>query len=232
MQEGCPPGTIGFDPATLEFTAEEGDTAIMTLGQFHVINIGPPGSVLGNFSVKSLAGWVKPIPSGNLVYVRVNPSGKLAGEYPFQIEVSDPIATNSPQYFPGKLTVISQPEPPPPPPPPPLRIMTESLPDGVEGVYYEAEVQVMGGTPPYFIKCTGLPPDFSFDLANRSISGLPSTYGEFVVVVKVIDDADDSVEKSYMINIEPMPEPLPPEPSWWQKVIEWLKKLFTLIWPG
>lgn len=59
---------------------------------------------------------------------------------------------------------------------PPLRITTGSLPAGVAGVAYEAEVQASGGEPPpYQWSAIGLPPGLSIDPASGRISGTPIT---------------------------------------------------------
>ena len=56
-----------------------------------------------------------------------------------------------------------------------LTISTGSLPAGVAGAPYEAQVQATGGALPYRWSATGLPPGLSIDQATGRISGIPMT---------------------------------------------------------
>jgi len=56
----------------------------------------------------------------------------------------------------------------------PLTIISSSLPAGVAGAPYEAEVQATGGELPYQWSATGLPPGLSIDSASGEISGTPT----------------------------------------------------------
>lgn len=53
------------------------------------------------------------------------------------------------------------------PPPPPLTIVTDSFPDAIVGVYYEYQVQVKGGEPPYTFTD---PLEFGFSLSAFGLS--------------------------------------------------------------
>jgi len=59
--------------------------------------------------------------------------------------------------------------------PPTLVLFTGSLPAGVAGVPYEAQLEAEGGTPPYKWSASGLPPGLSIDPASGKISGTPLT---------------------------------------------------------
>ncbi|HXR31905.1 MAG TPA: Ig domain-containing protein [Solirubrobacterales bacterium] len=57
----------------------------------------------------------------------------------------------------------------------PLAVTTNTLPAGVAGAPYEAQVEATGGTPPYRWSATGLPPGLSIDQASGRITGIPLT---------------------------------------------------------
>jgi len=59
--------------------------------------------------------------------------------------------------------------------PPALILVTGSLPAGVSGEPYEAQLEGEGGTPPYRWSASGLPPGLSIDPASGKISGTPLT---------------------------------------------------------
>jgi hypothetical protein len=65
-------------------------------------------------------------------------------------------------------------DPSTPLPPPPV-LLTDSLPAGVAGEPYEAQLEAEGGTPPYRWSATGLPPGLSIDEASGRIGGTPQT---------------------------------------------------------
>jgi hypothetical protein len=198
MESSCPPGAIGFDPIELDFEAEEGDNN-PPRQYFKVINIGPPGSILGSYHAKSLADWVSVDldNAGISEIVKVVSVGKPAGEYEFKIEVDAPTATNSPQYLPCKLTIS-----PKPTPPQPLKIITATLPDAVRGKPYVCEVEAEGGKLPYSWSCVGLPrAGLTFDSQTAQISGTPATSGSFSVTVSAKDSEGKSAEMPYTLNV-------------------------------
>src|SRR5262249_28046449 len=76
---------------------------------------------------------------------------------------------------------------------PTLKITTTSLPNGTVGTSYSASIDATGGTTPYTwtnvglgcptVMC-GLPPGLTatFNATSVSISGTPTTAGQFIVV--------------------------------------------------
>jgi Putative Ig domain len=85
-----------------------------------------------------------------------------------------------------------------------LSIVTASLPDGVVGVAYSANLTAAGGFPPYTWSVSGLPDGVSATPAGV-ISGTPKTAGKFTVGVVVKDGAPGSPapSKSYTVTISP-----------------------------
>jgi large repetitive protein len=85
-----------------------------------------------------------------------------------------------------------------------LTIVTASLPDGVVGVAYAANLSASGGVPPYTWTVSGLPDGVSATPAGV-ISGTPKTAGKFTVGVTVKDGTPGSAapSKSYSVTIAP-----------------------------
>jgi hypothetical protein len=84
----------------------------------------------------------------------------------------------------------------------PLRILTESLPPGIEGAPYSSPVSASGGTAPYSWSVSGsLPPGLTLNAATGAISGTPTAQGSFSFTVSVTDAAQASASRALSIQI-------------------------------
>jgi len=104
-----PPPMIHLDPTSIEVSAIEGSS--LPPEQISVTNTG--GGVL-NWTASKTSGWLSINPTGGtgdgVITVSFNLAGLAAGTYYDTVFVSDPSATNDPQYTAVTLVV----EPPPP----------------------------------------------------------------------------------------------------------------------
>jgi len=84
-----------------------------------------------------------------------------------------------------------------------LQITTASLPNGVEGVAYDATVAASGGTPPYTWSLASgfLPSTVALAATTGSISGTPTVSGTFSPTVQVTDSGNNTASRSYSIAI-------------------------------
>jgi len=72
-----------------------------------------------------------------------------------------------------------------------LVIVTDSLPVGLQGFEYEANLEALGGLSPYgWMISAGSLPDGLFLTYDGWIHGSPDEVGEFPLTVKVFDDAE------------------------------------------
>jgi hypothetical protein len=76
--------------------------------------------------------------------------------------------------------------------PTPLSITTTSLPTGVVGNAYSAQLTANGGTPPYMWAITGLPMGLSLNTSTGQITGTPAVATTGNVGVVVTDSASPS----------------------------------------
>ncbi|HLZ53529.1 MAG TPA: Ig domain-containing protein [Verrucomicrobiae bacterium] len=96
--------------------------------------------------------------------------------------------------------------------PPPLQILTTSLPNGTNGIFYSQTFQVSGGMPPYhwFIPNYSVPP-LGLGLPNNGVlSGTPTMNGKFYFDVVVTDSASNYVEEDGLALTILNNPPLPP----------------------
>jgi hypothetical protein len=123
----------------------------------------------------------------------------------------------------GKVTIFNPSAPPPAP-----VIATASLPAGVAGTPYEAQLEATGGTPPYRWSATGFPPGLSIDQESGRISGTPltavcvqtpclqpaATYAARVVVTDAEGlPASRQLEIALAGSGQELPPPSPPPPG-------------------
>ncbi|ATB35339.1 hypothetical protein CYFUS_000751 [Cystobacter fuscus] len=84
----------------------------------------------------------------------------------------------------------------------PLLLEEETLGDGVEGVDYPFQFRARGGTPPYTFSLRGEPPPgLRLDEARGSLSGKPTTPGEFQFTLGLVDQEARSTERTFSVRI-------------------------------
>lgn len=89
-----------------------------------------------------------------------------------------------------------------------LTISTASLPQGMQGVFYKANVQATGGVPPYSWTISGsLPPGMSFD-ATGFISGTPTSTGSYSFSVQVSDAQGNTAAQTLQIQVSSPHDPI------------------------
>jgi hypothetical protein len=88
-----------------------------------------------------------------------------------------------------------------------LVIVTEALPGGTEGVYYETTLQAEGGTTPYSwrVSAGSLPIGLEIGSTTGIISGIPSAGGTSTFTAEVQDANGTSVSREFSITIEAAP---------------------------
>ena len=78
-------------------------------------------------------------------------------------------------------------------------ITTTSLPDASLTANYSAAISAFGGTPPYTVTASGLPPGLS--VSNGAIGGRATTAGAYPISVQVTDSQGLSASAGYTINV-------------------------------
>ena len=118
------------------------------------------------------------------------------GTYNFTVRVADAASHTAVQ---GLSLFITTPQP--------LQITTYGLPSGQVGVFYSTQLQASGGRPLYTWSLTPgsgpVPPGLA--LSGDTISGTPTTYGNFSFFIRVTDSASSRADRSFSISISPAP---------------------------
>ena len=95
------------------------------------------------------------------------------------------------------------------PPPPPLSIRTETLPQALQGLPYNASFEASGGIGPYVWNIeTGALPDGLTMNAAGVITGRAITQGAFSFVIRVRDSLGTASTKSLFLIVTSPPPPL------------------------
>jgi Putative Ig domain len=96
-----------------------------------------------------------------------------------------------------------------------ISISTVSLSAGAVGIAYQQALTAVGGTAPYTWTASGLPPGLSLTPAG-SITGTPTTTGQFSVIFQIFDSQQRSATRTLSLAVSPptlsitTPETLPP----------------------
>jgi hypothetical protein len=122
-----------------------------------------------------------------------------AGNSDFTVRVTDNNSLTATRQL--RITIGSAPTPP--------SITTSTLANGTVNQAYAASIVASGGATPYaFTVSAGtLPPGLSLN-ASGSISGTPTTAGDFDFTVRVMDDNDLSATRQLRITIRSATAPL------------------------
>src|SRR5690606_20150003 len=84
-------------------------------------------------------------------------------------------------------------------------IVTDSLPDAVEGERYEAELVAVGGTEPHVFSVeSGLPPGVTLD-RRGVLRGTPATKGSFRFTGRVDDASGLNGTRELTLTVAPQP---------------------------
>jgi hypothetical protein len=117
-----------------------------------------------------------------------------AGSYSFTIHLSDDSTPTKLASAPFTIVVH-----------PPLVFASESLPDGVVGAAYEAEIDVAGGLAPYTFSLVAgsLPPGLALS-STGAITGTPTDTGSYGFSVQVTDSANpkQTASANYFIRVD------------------------------
>ena len=121
-----------------------------------------------------------------------------AGNYSFEIKVTD-----SSSLVQSASTTVSLPVITAPAMPKPLSINSSSLPSGRIGSAYSTVLQSSGGTAPYAWSFTSgnLPAGLSLNTSTGTISGTPSAVGTASFTVAVADSSNPAQSKSVTLSI-------------------------------
>jgi hypothetical protein len=86
-----------------------------------------------------------------------------------------------------------------------LAVATQSLPGGALGAPYLQSLSGTGGTPPYTwaISAGTLPPGLTLDPASGTLSGTPTTTGDFKFTIQLSDSLKVNVTRAFAITIAP-----------------------------
>jgi parallel beta-helix repeat protein len=88
-----------------------------------------------------------------------------------------------------------------------LRIVTSTLPVGIQQSSYAVTLLATGGVPPYSWSQTGgqLPGGLKLNPATGTIGGTPTSAGTFTVLAKVQDSRSSSVSAAFSMDFSPAP---------------------------
>jgi len=84
-----------------------------------------------------------------------------------------------------------------------LQITTTTLPEGIVGEVYHAEVKVEGGTPPYALTGEGIPD--GLELRSTDLGGTPTKSGTFSPGITVRDSTGASASALFTLRVNAVP---------------------------
>jgi hypothetical protein len=127
------------------------------------------GTLPAELSLDSITGTISGVPT-------------VRGDFTFTVKVSDnstPTKSDTQRYI---ITIADNET---------SLITSMNMPDGVEGIAYNATVVALGGTPPYTWSVVrgNLPDGLAIDSASGVISGTPTKKGNYNFTIQVSDNA-------------------------------------------
>ncbi len=202
------PTTAGASQFTVSVADQSGAAVSRTFrinieNRLRILTESLPGGTEGSAysAALSAAGGTPPyswaVPSGSLppglglnaATGAISGTPSASGVFSFTVQVTDSALASASAAL--SIRVIA-----------PLRILSESLPPGMEGAAYSSALSASGGTPPYSWSFSGsLPAGLSLDPASGVISGTPAAQGSFSFTVSVTDASQVSVSRPLSIQI-------------------------------
>ena len=90
-----------------------------------------------------------------------------------------------------------------------LEITTHSVPNGIVGVYYSAQLHSDCGGDTWFLSSYDLPPGIALQ-SDGDLVGVPSYAGVVSFTVGVVDyDSGEQAYQGYTLTVQPLQTPLP-----------------------
>ena len=86
---------------------------------------------------------------------------------------------------------------------PPLQITTTTLPEGIVGEVYHAQIKVEGGTPPYALTGEGIPA--GLEIRDNTLGGIPTASGLFSMAITAKDSAGASASALFSLRVNTAP---------------------------
>lgn len=117
----------------------------------------------------------------------------LAGQFSIGVSVTDATGASASKTFALRIKADG------------LIILTDSLPDGVEGEPYAIGVVREGGRAPFSwsIVSGAIPPGVEFNSSNGNFEGRPTQSGAFSVAVEVTDSTGATSRRSFSFEVRP-----------------------------
>ena len=83
-----------------------------------------------------------------------------------------------------------------------ISLTPTSLPDAAPGQNYYQELHATGGSAPYRWSARGrLPPGITFDTPSATLTGIPTTPGEYRFAIAVSDSRAHSATRNYVLRV-------------------------------
>ncbi len=204
LSVGGPAGQAGFVP-------NAGGTGTVTVR-------GTPGGCQTAWTATSNSGWLEisgsstgqalsrtthlTLRSGRSVAAA---QGQGDGSFVYSVTSANPGPGKRVAYVSvnGRALAIEQDAPPPAP----LSMVTSSLPSGMVGRAYSAQLQVTGGTAPYVFSATNLPAGLRLGSNSGLVEGTPELAGISSVTFRVTDSGvpAQSLSRAFGIEISEVP---------------------------
>ena len=140
---------------------------------------GAPGALTWSIT----AGTFSPGLSIGLHSGTISGTPTTAGNYNFTVQVMDSLGNIGTRVFTMKVLIFVSDSAPP--------TITPAIPTATAGIPYSNTIQQYGavGTPAWSITAGAVPPGMAFNTSNGTVSGTPTTAGNYNFTVQVTDSA-------------------------------------------